>query len=112
MKRFTRSIKFAVLVCLTGFVVACASTSVNYAEKILGKWDTEVNGFPITVDISETEIGVVGFGQSIPYNLAKDVISFDFQGPQVARIAFVNDDVMNQTNTATQSVQVFTRQKP
>lgn len=112
MKRFTRSLKFAVLVCLTGFMVACASTSVNYAEKILGKWDTDVNGFPITVEISETEIGVVGFGQSIPYSLAENVISFDFQGPQVASIEFVSDDVMNQTNTATNVVQVFNRQKP
>jgi hypothetical protein len=101
--------RLAVLIALTVILAACASTSVNHSEMIMGKWDTEIQGFPLTLAFSGTEIEIIGMGQSIPYTMAGDMIAFDFQGPQSARVAFPAENQMTQTNMATEEVQMFTR---
>lgn len=110
MNHLLHKARFAIVIVLTGLLFACASTSINHGEMMLGKWDTEIQGFPLTLAFSGTEIEVVGMGQSIPYTIAGDVISFDFQGPQSARVAFPEKNQMIQTNLATNEVSTFTRQ--
>jgi len=108
MNHLTRSYKLFAVVCLSAFLFACASTP-NYSEYILGQWDTEISGFPITLEYSDTEISVIGFGQSIPYVLEGNTISFEFQGMQVSTIEIVSDNEMVHTNTTTKAEQTMKR---
>ena len=108
MNYLARSYKLFAVACLSVFLFACASTP-NYSDYIIGQWDTEISGFPVTLDFSDTEISVVGFGQSIPYTLEGNTISFEFQGLQVSTIEIVSDNEMVQTNTTTHAQQVMKR---
>jgi hypothetical protein len=109
MNHLLHRTRLAVLIALTAILAACASTAVNHSEMIMGKWAPDIQGFPLTLAFSGTESEIVGMGQSIPYTIAGDVISFDFQGPQSARVAFPAENQMTQTNMATEEVQMFTR---
>lgn len=110
MNYLSRTYKMFTVLCLSAFLYACASTP-NYAEYIIGQWDTEISGFPVTLEYSADEITVVGFGQSIPYTLEGNTISFEFQGLQVSTIDMVSEDEMIQTNTATDVKQTLKRKK-
>lgn len=101
--------RLAVVIVLTGFLFACASTAVNHGEMILGKWDTELQGFPLTLDYNGTDIEVIGMGQSLPYSIEGDVIKFDFMGPRSARVAFPEKGQMTQTDIATSEITTFKR---
>jgi hypothetical protein len=108
MNYLTRAYKLFAIACLSALLFACASTP-NYSEYVLGQWDTEVSGFPVTLEFSDTEISVIGFGQSIPYKLEGNTISFEFQGMQISTIEIVNDNEMVHTNTTTQAEQTMKR---
>ena len=56
MKQLISSVRLLALVCLTSLLFACASTSVNYVEYIAGQWDTEISGFPVTVEYTESTV--------------------------------------------------------
>lgn len=109
MKPILRKTRLAVLFFAVGLLAACATTGFNYQEYLVGQWTTEINGFPVTVEYTDTTVGIVGFGEPVPYTLEGDRISFEFQGPQTSTIAMVNADEMNQTNLTTQQITVFHR---
>ncbi len=109
MKDLSRNTRFFLLICLVGLLQACASTGPNYSEYLIGQWDTNINGFPVVVEYTEGTVGVVGFGEPVPYTLEANVISFEFQGTQTSTIEMVSDDEMKHTNVDTQAVTEFKR---
>ncbi|MBT4519747.1 MAG: hypothetical protein HOC23_07060 [Halieaceae bacterium] len=111
MKQVIYNVRRLALICMTSMLFACASTSVNYSEYMKGQWDTQIQGFPVVVEFTESTVGVVGFGAPIPYTLEGNTISFDFQGLQVASIDTVDKNEMTHTNVNTQAVTTFKRKQ-
>ena len=111
MNPIPRKTRLAALFFALGLQAACATTGFNYQEYLVGQWSTEINGFPVTVEYTDTTVGIVGFGEPVPYTLAGDRISFEFQGPQTSTIARLGPDEMNQTNMATEQITIYKRLK-
>ena len=82
MNAITRCVKLVTLSLAALIITACASTGPNYAEYIIGEWETDINGMPIDVTVTESTINLMGI--TTEYALQDNVLTFDFQGPQVA----------------------------
>ena len=109
MNNSIRSVRLIVLAFMMSLLFSCVSTKVNYQEYLIGQWNTEIQGTPITIVFTDKTIGIVGFGQPIPYTLEDNVLSFEFQGTQTVNIDIVNDDEMTQTNVSTGEVTSYKR---
>ena len=91
------------------WLAACVSTP-TLAEQILGTWQTNVNGFDVTMIYAQNEIRVEGFGMNLPYSLSDNVISIDVpsQGLMKATVEIEGDE-MTQTDMNSGEVTRFRR---
>jgi hypothetical protein len=115
MHPILRKTRLAALLFAVSLLAACATpvtdTGFNYQQYLVGLWSTEINDFPVTVEYTDATVVIVGFGEPVPYTMAGDRISFEFEGPQTSTIAMVSQDEMNQTNLTTQQITVYKRVK-
>jgi hypothetical protein len=112
MNPVLRKTRLAALLFALSLLGACATTpGFNYQQYLAGQWSTEINGFPVTVEYTDATVGIVGFGEPVPYTMEGDRISFEFQGPQTSTIAMISADEMNQTNLTTQQITIYKRAK-
>jgi len=110
MKSITKALSIAVITLL---FAACSTTSgpaTLHQELMTGQWAGEMQGFPLVLEYTESEINIVGMGMSLPYTLSGDEMTFDVpgMGSMVVKIA-IDGDTLTQTDVA--SGQVSTMQR-
>ena len=95
------------LLLVTVFISGCVS--LTPAERIIGQWQTDLNGFPVMVAVTGETITVVG-QEPVAYILEADTLSMASSEHAVIRIEFPSKNEMLQTNVSTGEVQRYTRQ--
>ncbi|MGQ9426726.1 hypothetical protein ACXYTJ_12295 [Gilvimarinus sp. F26214L] len=107
MKRFLKSLSVATVVLL---FAACSTAPSLQDQLMAGQWEGEMQGFPLTLEYTETDINVVGMGMSLPYKLEGDEMSFEVpgQGTMVMKIS-IDGDTLTQTDVATGQSTTLTR---
>jgi len=93
----------ALVFAAAAIMVAACSTGPTLKENLMtGQWEGEVQGFPVTLEYTETDINVVGMGMSMPYTLEGDQLSFEVpgQGAMVFEVE-VEGDTLTQTDVNT-----------
>jgi len=95
-----QTIKALLITAVALLFVACSSGPTLQENLMTGAWEGEMQGFPLTLKYSETEIEVVGMGMSLPYSLEGDQMSFEVpgQGPMSFTVS-IEDDTLTQTDT-------------
>lgn len=99
MKRITKAF---CLVAATLLFAACSSGPSLQEQLMTGQWEGEMQGFPLTLEYTETDINVVGMGMSLPYQLEGNQMSFEVpgQGTMVMTVA-IEGDTLIQTDVNT-----------
>ncbi len=88
----------------------CASLlGGNAAEQILGRWQSEVGGFPIEVIYTSSNVQI-GNNPPIQYGLEADRLTYAQGGNQVRLLEFNGPDEMIQLDPITGTRHVFIRQ--
>lgn len=105
-----RTLKAFCLVAVAVLFSACSSGPSLQEQLMTGQWEGEMQGFPLTLEYTETDINVVGMGMSLPYQLEGDQLSFDVpgQGTMVVKVA-IEGDTLIQTDTASGQVSTLKR---
>src|SRR6056297_2435599 len=75
-----RTMRAFCLVAVALLFTACSSGPSLHEQLMTGQWEGEMQGFPLTLEYTETEINIVGMGMSIPYQLEGDKMSFEVPG--------------------------------
>ena len=99
-----------IVICFLLPLFSCVSVQPTFQEQLLGIWRTDLAGFPVVVEFTETTVAIAG-QQGVPYILADDVLTYDFGGPQSRRIAFPSEDVMVHIDEVAGSSQSYIRQR-
>lgn len=90
------------LVVATLLFAACSTAPSLHEQLMTGQWEGEMQGFPLTLKYTETEMHVVGMGMSLPYQLDGDTMTFEIpgQGSMEMKVA-VEGDTLIQTDVKT-----------
>ena len=102
--------RILIVICFLLPLSSCGSVQPTFQAQLLGVWQTDLAGFPVVVEFTETTVGIVG-EEGVPYTLADDVLTYDFGGPQSRRIEFPSADVMVHIDEIAGSSQSYTRQR-
>ncbi|MGH1472541.1 MAG: hypothetical protein ACRBCS_15255 [Cellvibrionaceae bacterium] len=95
-----QTIKALLITAVALLFVACSSGGPTLQENLMtGAWEGEMQGFPLTLKYTETDIEVVGMGMSLPYSLEGDQMSFEVpgQGPMTFTVS-IDGDTLTQTD--------------
>lgn len=105
-----RMLKAFCLVAVATLFAACSSGPSLQEQLMTGQWEGEMQGFPLTLEYTETDINIVGMGMSLPYQLEGDQMSFEVpgQGTMVVKVA-IEGDTLTQTDTASGTTSTLTR---
>ncbi|MCW8196707.1 hypothetical protein F6455_18090 [Proteobacteria bacterium 005FR1] len=105
-----RMLKAFCLVAVAALFVACSSGPSLQEQLMTGQWEGEMQGFPLTLEYTETDINVVGMGMSLPYQLEGDQMSFEVpgQGTMVVTVA-IEGDTLTQTDVASGTTSTLKR---
>lgn len=100
------------LVALAVLFTACSSGPSLQEQLMTGQWEGEMQGFPLTLQYTETDIEVVGMGMSLPYKLEGDQMTFEVpgQGEMVVTVD-IDGDTLTQTDPSTGQVSTLKRSK-
>lgn len=88
----------------------CAVFRPDPGEEIIGRWQTNVGGFPVTVEYTE-EVVRVGNHPGVPYQLEGDRLTFNQGGSQERIVNFPSGDEMIQTDPMTGTRHRFVREE-
>ena len=77
--------------------------------QIIGRWQTELGGFPVVVEYTATTVAIDTY-PPVAYTIDGDVIRFEFEGTQSRRVAFPAEGEMVQTDLATGIARSFVRE--
>ena len=103
MKRLTLCVLITIL-------AGCQSISSTPSQMILGVWESEIGGFPITHEYSESTVSIPGH-DAVSYQVLDDVLLLDTVGASERVISFPSDDEMHQTDPLTGTIQKFSRRQ-
>ena len=90
------------------FICGCQSVPQSSSQLILGAWQSEVGGFPLVYQYSDSTVKIAGHAE-VNYYLDKDQLSIDSEGAAIRVVSFPSEDEMHQTDPMTGSVHTFTR---
>lgn len=97
-----RTMKAFCLVAATLLFAACSSGPSLQEQLMIGQWEGEMQGFPLTLEYTETDINVVGMGMSLPYKLEGDKMSFEVPGQGTMEMTVaIEGDTLIQTDVNT-----------
>jgi hypothetical protein len=102
-----RCVFLAVLVALAG----CTSISGgggNATGLIIGSWQSDVGGFPVTHTYDESTVRIEGHAP-LPYQVKGDELMIDAAGSTQRVVTFPSRDEMVQSDPLTGTTQVFSR---
>lgn len=106
-----QTIKALLIATVALFVVACSSGGPTLKENLMtGSWEGEMQGFPLTLKYTETDIEVVGMGMSLPYTLEGDQMTFEVpgQGPMTFTVS-IEGDTLTQSDASSGQSSTLTR---
>ncbi|MEX1032461.1 MAG: hypothetical protein WDZ30_03805 [Cellvibrionaceae bacterium] len=105
-----RTMKAFCLVVVALLFTACSSGPSLQEQLMTGQWEGEMQGFPLTLEYTETDINVVGMGMSLPYELDGNEMSFEVpgQGTMVMTVD-IEGDTLTQTDVNTGQSSTLTR---
>ncbi len=86
----------------------CSTLRVEPATDILGKWTTNLSGFPVTVLYTDATVQV-GSALPVPYTLAGDELRFVGGDSQVRLVSFPSRSAMLQVDPLTGTEQRYSR---
>ena len=95
------------VVCMLLGVTACM-TAKPASELLLGSWQTQVGGFPVTVEYTSTVVSVDGQAP-VSYQLAGDRLQIAEGGSQVRILQFPSNAEMIQIDPMTGTEHRFNR---
>jgi hypothetical protein len=95
------------VVCMLLAVTACM-TAKPASELLLGSWQTQVGGFPVTVEYTSTVVSVDG-QSPVSYQLAGDRLQIAEGGSQVRILQFPSNAEMIQIDPMTGTEHRFNR---
>jgi len=101
-----RSIRYMSVVCVLVSLAGCVSFGVDTRQRIVGQWQSEVAGFPVTVAYTDSTV-TVGGGPAVNYHLDGDRLTFDDGGTQVRIVSFPSRQEMVQTDPMTGTEQRY-----
>jgi hypothetical protein len=106
-------IKAVWVVCMLLTVTACMTAKPPEPQKpaselLLGSWQTQVGGFPVTVEYTSTAVSVDG-QPPVSYQLAGDRLQIAEGGSQVRILQFPSNAEMVQIDPMTGSEHRFNR---
>lgn len=96
--------------CLLLLVDGCVSTGDNPARMIVGSWHSEIGGFPVTVEYTESSVKI-GTYNAVPYQIEGSRFILAQEGSQPRDLSFPSPDEMIQTDTLTGTAHKFVRVK-
>jgi hypothetical protein len=96
------------VVCMLLTVSACMTAKPPASELLLGAWQTQVGGFPVTVEYTSTVVSVDG-QSPVSYQLAGDRLQIAEGGSQVRILQFPSNAEMVQIDPMTGSEHRFNR---
>lgn len=110
MKPIIKALGVAIVTLL---FAACSTTSGTpslHEELMTGQWGGEMQGFPLVLEYTESEINIVGMGMSLPYTLNGDEMTFEVpgMGSMVVKIT-IDGDILTQTEVASGQVSTMHR---
>jgi hypothetical protein len=103
-----KTIKALWVISMLLLTTACITTKPP-SELLLGSWQTQVGGFPVTVDYTAVVVSVDGQAP-ITYQLTGDRLQMAEGGSQVRILQFPSTAEMIQTDPMTGSEHRFNRQ--
>ena len=101
------TIKSLTLILIT-LLTSCTTFGPPPAEQLLGTWQTEIGGFPVTLEYNETSV-TIGDNEAVTYQLDGDRLSFANGGEQVRILSFDGGDQMSQLDPLTGTTHRFSR---
>lgn len=101
MKAF---IAILVLVLASG----CVSPGSNPGKTIIGRWTTEIGGFPVTAEYTETTVAVAGHAP-VSYEIVDGQLLVSSEGSQPKQISFNSRDEMVLADPLAGTKQVYAR---
>jgi len=102
-----KTIKALCIISMLLLVTGCM-TARPASELLLGTWQSQVGGFPVTVDYTPTMVSVDG-QTPVPYALSGDRLQFAEGGSQVRILQFPSATEMIQTDPMTGTEHRFSR---
>ncbi|HAK52450.1 MAG TPA: hypothetical protein DCM54_11200 [Gammaproteobacteria bacterium] len=89
-------------------LTGCQSVSSTPSQKIIGVWESEIGGFPITHEYGESTVSIPGH-EAVNYEIQDDVLTLDTVGASERIISFPSENEMHQTDLLTGTIQKFSR---
>lgn len=102
-----RTIKAVCAISMLLMIAACMTTKPA-SEMLLGSWQTQVGGFPVTIVYTATEVSVDGQAP-VSYQLMGDRLQIAEGGSQVRVLKFPAAAEMTQTDPMTGTEHRFSR---
>lgn len=90
-------------------VQGCFLRHVGVDDRLVGRWKTDLAGFPVVVEYTDTTMEIATYAP-VSYTRDGDVIRFEFEGSQSRKVVFESDDVMVQTDLTTGVERTFKRE--
>ena len=94
------------LVLLSLVISGCVTP--RPASRVIGSWDSELHGFPIAVEYTQTTVGI-GDTEPVPYSIDGNLITLGTENSQRYRVEFPARDEMIQIDEVTGTEQKYVR---
>ncbi len=98
-------------ICLVLGLGGCQLLTPRLAAQILGSWETEVGGFPVTSVYSATTV-TVGDGTPVPYELHDGILTVQGAGSHAFAVRFGPHGQMVLVDQVTGTEQVYRQVGP
>ncbi len=89
-------------------LTACVSLGIDPSESILGRWQTEVGGFPVIVSYDRDMVTVEG-SEPVPYSLSGNELRFSENDSHRRVVSFPSADEMHQLDPLSGTDTIYRR---
>jgi hypothetical protein len=96
----------SVVIALLLLISGCAI--FQSAPGIVGKWHSEIQGFPVELSYTESTVGVNG-SEPVPYTIEDNTVTLVMDDVRTYRVEFPSRDEMIQIDDSTGARQSFRR---
>ncbi len=106
----SRTFQTLAIACLVLIASGCVSTSNDPSQMIVGSWQSELGGFPVTIEYTEDTVRI-GDYDAVSYQINEGKLILDSEGSQPRMLSFPSSDEMIQTDSLTGTNHKFVRVK-